>query len=40
MNHYEQPYMEVIPLENQNVVTLSAGVGDGEHVDGDVGGWS
>jgi len=40
MKHYEQPEMEVILFTQQDVVTLSADIGDGEKVDGDVGGWS
>ncbi len=32
---YEEPIMEYIVLERQDVITLSVDVGDGENVGGD-----
>lgn len=37
---YEKPVMEIMLLGKEDVITLSVGIGDGDNVDGDVGGWS
>lgn len=38
---YEKPNLEIVLLQTKDIVTLSfGGSGDGENVDGDVGGWS
>jgi len=37
---YEKPDFKIILLEMDDVITLSPGVGDGEIVDGETGGWS
>lgn len=37
---YEKPDMEIMLLQMADVITLSVGTGDGEHVDGETGGWS
>lgn len=37
---YEKPNLEIILLKMDDVITLSVGIGDGETVDGETGGWS
>ena len=38
---YERPQMEIVPLQQGNIFTLSVeGSGSGTDVDGEEGGWS
>lgn len=37
---YEKPDMEIVLLGTEDIITLSVGQGDGENVDGSIGGWS